>query len=201
MAEINESTIHDAFGLDILPGWPVTLLHTLNDACTDLIATFGGSVPGWMQGLKLRAEQIQALGLTSPGLIRLRVSGPTKWTIVHEFGHAWDFTSGCTLSRQMKQRTGSSDLFAPLRSIWPEVKLFWYHVGSPPPPCGTDKYFTAMEDFAESVTAYVYPESAKQKAAARNYPYSDYQAESFFHTARGRYIHDLIAAINGEPPH
>ena len=193
MAEINEGAIRDTYGLDILPGWPVTLLHTLNDACTDLVAAFGGFVPGWMQGLRVRAELIKALGLTSPGLVRLRVSGPTKWTIVHEFGHAWDFASGCALSRQMKQRTGSSDLFAPLRSIWPEVKLFWYHVGSPPPPCGTDRNFNAMEDFAESVTAYVYPESAKQKAAARNFPYAYHGFEGFLDTRRGQFIKELIS--------
>lgn len=193
MVVIIEKVIQDTFGLDILPGWPAALLGTLNDACTDLLTAFGGSVPGWMQGLKVRAEPVQALGLTSPGLIRFRFSGPTKWTIVHEFGHAWDFASGCALSRQMQQYTGSSDHYAPLRSIWPEVKLFWYHIGSPPPPCGTDRNFTAMEDFAESVAAYVYPERAKEKAATRNFAYSNYGFESFLDTRRGQFIKELIS--------
>ena len=192
MAEINESQIHDTFFLDILPGWPAGLLTTLNDACTDLVAAFNGTVPGWMHGLRVQAEPIQALGLTSPGLIRFRTTGPSKWTVVHEFGHAWDFASGCTLSREMQRRTHSFDLFAPLRMAFPDVPAFWYHVGSPPPPCGTDKNFTAMEDFAESVTAYVYPESAKQKAATRNFPYANFGVERFIDTSRGQFIKELI---------
>ena len=53
--------------------------------------------------------------------------------------------------------------------------------------------FNAMEDFAESVTAYVYPESAKQKAAIRNFPYANHGFEGFLDTRRGQFIKELIS--------
>ena len=79
-----------------------------------------------------------------------------------------------------------------LKNRFPEIEFFWYHTGSPPPPCGIDKHFNAMEDFAESVTAYVYPEEASLKALRRKKPYNKYGYSHFHETPRGQFIHELI---------
>lgn len=194
---MNESTVRTNFHLDIRDGWPADLLTILNDACVDLVAVFGGVVPAWMHGMKVRVEEMAPLGLTSVGLVRLNPVSPSKWTVVHEFGHAWDFSSGRRNSLRMQWRTGSHGLLYPLRKLYPDNPAYWYHPGSPPPPCGTDRNFTYMEDFAESVAAYVYPERAKQKAAGRNYPYSNYSIDNFLDTTRGQFIKELV--LNSVP--
>jgi hypothetical protein len=43
-------------------------------------------------------------------------------------------------------------------------RLVSYDPGTWPPPAGIDMGFNAKEDFAESVTAFVYPGKAKQAA-------------------------------------
>ncbi len=124
--------------------------------------------------------------------ICLTASGLTTWTLCHELAHAWDAANGWQLSKAMRRATGSGfpwQLFHRWRPAW---KFFWYHVGSPPPPCGVDKNFNAIEDFAEAVTAYLYPEEAAKRASERGMPYEKWGYTHFHDTPRGKFVKEVI---------
>ena len=146
----------------------------------------------WVGKVRFKFEDIPQRGLTSLGLVRLNPKGMTEWTVVHELAHAWDASTGWKLSKQMAKYTHS---YFPLRFLhqwFPENRLFWYHVGSPPAPCGVDKNFNALEDFAEAFTAFVFPDEAHRRAAKRGF---SYEFDGFIHfhdTPRGKFIQQLI---------
>lgn len=194
MVKSNEKKLMDKFELTLDHEWPEDVLSLFEEACSDLVNALGCSTPQWMRGLKVRLEAMKPLGLTGLGLVRLNPRGLTRWTIVHELAHAWDFSTGTQLSRQMQRATHSNGLLALLKRRHPTNPRFWYHIGSPPPPCGTDVNFNRMEDFAESVAAFAYPDLAKEKAVKRGLPYSMFGYESFKETPRGKFISRLAAS-------
>jgi len=120
----------------------------------------------------------------------------TEWTVTHELAHSLDSAHRWRLSGQMKKFTGSGFLSKALHLEQPGWKLFWYRVGSPPPPCGIDKNFNALEDFAETVTAFIFPEEAHRRAAERGYPYEKWGYTHFHATPRGTYFANLIRPEN-----
>lgn len=146
----------------------------------------------WAAAVKYKFEDIKELGLTSKGLVRLNPKGITEWTIVHELAHAWDAANGWLISDIMRKETHSGFHFHWLHSNYPNRKQFWYHVGSPPAPCGIDKNFTAKEDFAESLTAYLFPDEARRRASKRGYSYEFNGFIHFHDTPRGQFIHSLL---------
>jgi hypothetical protein len=196
MVEVNESTLAKKFGLALDPPWTPDLYDVLDGACSDLVTVLGDIVPLWMQGLQIRLERMPHGGLTSRGLVRLNPVNLTKWTVVHELAHAWDFSSRMRLSSRMRFHTRSWEPPFFLRRLFPSNPHFWYHPGSLPPPCGIDKNFNKIEDFAEAVTAYVYPDLAGQKAIKMKMPYSKYGYAHFHETPRGQFIRELIEVLN-----
>jgi len=68
------------------------------------------------------------------------------------------------------------------------------------PPAGAGKGFNRLEDFAESVTAYVYPDEARQKVA--RYAGTEYEDllyyEDYIQTPRWRFVHNLINASGAD---
>lgn len=116
----------------------------------------------------------------------------TEWTVTHELAHALDAAYGWQLSQRMKAYTGSGFLCKPLHYARPLWKSFWYRAGSPPPPCGIDKNFNSLEDFAETVTAFIFPEEAKKRAEARGYPYEKWGYTHFQDTPRGQFFKGLM---------
>jgi len=116
----------------------------------------------------------------------------TEWTVTHELAHSLDSAHGWRLSKMMREHTGSGFRCKALHQVWPQWKLFWYRVGSPPPPCGIDKNFNAVEEFAETVTAFSFPEEADRRAAARGYPYEKWGYGNFHATLRGRFLAKLF---------
>ena len=191
MVNTQEKKLMDEFGLTLDHNWPEDVLSLFDEACSDLVNALGGIAPHWMRGLKVRLEAMKPLGLTGLGLMRLNPRGLTRWTIVHELAHAWDFSTGTQLSRHLQRVTHSNGILALLKRRSPANPRFWYHIGSPPPPCGTDGNFNRMEDFAESVAAFVYPDLAKEKAAKRGLPYAIYGYDNFLETTRGKFISGL----------
>jgi len=125
--------------------------------------------------------------------ICLNANGLTSWTICHELAHAWDAANGWHFSRAMRKATKSGFLWQLFHHWQPEWRLFWYRVGSPPPPCGVDKHFNAIEDFAEAVTAFLYPEEAARRACERGMPYEHWGYAHFHDTPRGKFIRKLIS--------
>jgi hypothetical protein len=194
MLELCEKDISARYKLNVLGTWIPEALVTLNDACNDLIKAFAGRVPLWMRGLKVSLEEMSPRGLASRGLIRLNPINLTKWTIIHEIGHACDFSFATLPSFLLQKSTHSSDPFVHARKTNNDPKC-WYIVGSPPAPCGVDRNFNRLEDFAESFAALVYPELAREKAEAMknlDFHYSTYGYGSFRETPRGRFMQKLI---------
>jgi len=164
-------------------------------ACIQKIGGLGGlPLPlfDWVHQVSYRFENIPQGGLTSKGLVRLRPTSLTEWTTVHELAHAWDASLDWQLSRKMQKFTHSYFLCRPLHKRFPAQKFFWYHVGNPPAPCGIDQNFNEKEDFAESVTAYLFPEEAHRKAIRKNASYESDGYTHFHETPRGRFIRSLV---------
>jgi len=124
--------------------------------------------------------------------IHLNPSNLTTWTVTHELAHSLDAAHGWQLSQQMRTFTGSGFPLKALHYAHPGWKVLWYRAGSPPPPCGIDKNFNSLEDFAETVTAYIYPEEAYGRARARGYPYEKWGYTHFHDTPRGKFFNQLI---------
>lgn len=146
----------------------------------------------WVGAVSYEFKEIKQLGLTSKGSVVLNPKYITEWTIVHELAHAWDAANDWLISDIMRKETHSGFFCKWLHVKFRERKLFWYHVGSPPAPCGVDKNFNAKEDFAESMTAYLFPEEAHQRASKRGFPYEPKGFTHFHDTPRGKFIESLL---------
>jgi len=146
--------------------------------------------------------------------IRNRDTNIDKWTVVHEFGHAWDRNFGWSLSVELEQFTGGHT--SPIGRLHkrgsgdcdPSDRLpgcndyGYFYKGTPPK--GSGYGFNRLEDFAESVTAYVYPDEAhvalmeflnNAKISEPKY-YKDYQRLFYYNdytkTDRWQYINSII---------
>ncbi len=132
------------------------------------------------------------------------------WTIVHELGHLWDGRYGGRLSRGLERFTGGRT------NLWEGYGLLYSGKCDPPnfrlpgcnragyfyggiPPKGSDINFNREEDFAESVTAYVFPEEAQRQVERwhgtpyeRLLWYPDYRA-----TVRWQYM-NLLQKLTAE---
>lgn len=146
----------------------------------------------WPESVIIQLLPLAYGGLTRAGLIQLNPAGLTTWTVVHELAHAWDAANAWRLSRQLARFTGSHFPFSLLHRLFPKQAAFWYRVGSPPPPCGAGRNFNRFEDFAETVTATIYPDEARHRAELRGMPYSRFGYETFYETPRGRWLRSLL---------
>lgn len=151
-------------------------------------------------GMCIKVEKQKGNNFRLPYQICLDPRGLTEWTVTHELGHALDASNGWELSRQMKLVTGSGFPIRYMHKLNPRWKLFWYRVGSPPPPCGVDKNFNSLEDFAETVTAFIFPDIAYEKAKKREYPYEKWGYTHFHDTPRGKYFYNLITQKEFKAP-
>lgn len=177
----------------------ITLLQSTLDLFYNTVGVALGEVL-ISRDLCIKLERNRGNNFRDPYLVCLNTSGLTEWTVVHELGHALDASRGWQLSRMMKRELGSGFPIKPLHKVFPKWKLFWYHIGSPPPPCGVDKNFNQVEDFAETVTAYIFPDKAKQKAETRGYPYEKWGYDHFHHTPRGMFFQGLLAEREYKTP-
>ena len=190
------------FGFKLTGAWTEADFTILSQASGDFCRAFHWEVPvqqPWLHGLEVRLEQIAYGGLTSRGLVRLNPAGLTVWTVVHELGHALDWSQFSRLSFRLMCATRSYGPWPLLHTLYPLQKQYWYHVGSPSPPCGSDQNFNRLEDFAETVAAYVYPDEAHRRAAQRGYPYEEQGYTHFAQTPRGKFIAALAAAAKKAP--
>jgi hypothetical protein len=119
--------------------------------------------------------------------------------VVHELGHAWDDHFHNRLSVGLEEQTGGhtdprNQLTGNCDSHEPGCNNAGYFYGGVPPK-GADSGFNRLEDFAESVAAYVFPGYA-QNWVRNEYYNTDYEAllyyEDFSATERYRYIDRLI---------
>ncbi len=187
-------SVFDLYEVDLSGEWTEAARATLLAACEDLFQLWAVRQENllWLRAKPIIAEPIRQLGLTCAEWIKFNSAVLTKWTVVHEFGHAWDYANGLRHSAQMKRITHSWGPVPLLHQWRHKDPRFWYHPGALPPPCGKDGNFNRLEDFAESVAATVYPLEAKKRAAERGMSYEQYGYESFLDTPRGRFIQSLI---------
>lgn len=171
-------------------------MDVVEQACIDFIQAFSLISPGklkWLQTTEMKIEQTIFGGLTDhKKRIKLSPDGLTPWTVVHELAHAWDYSTMCTLSLRLMLNTHSWGPVPGLHQLFPQDARFWYHTGFLPPPCGVDRNFNRYEDFAESVTAFVYPEIAARRAKMKGMGYDLYGYSHFYETPRGKFIAALI---------
>jgi hypothetical protein len=156
----------------------------------------------WTGGVIMCCRQIPFGGTADKGLVTLSAAGFDDWTVVHELSHAWDAAHGWQLSRAMQEAMGAGfpttaarirHELRYLHLLPPAPPSEWYQPGKYPPPCGINANFNEREDFAETVTAWVYPDRAKNTAAARGWPYRDYA--TFADTPRGLWLADLLRGV------
>lgn len=116
-------------------------------------------------------------GTGNRGEVRLKANIPfDEWRVVHELAHAWDGNHGWQLSRDLERATGGHTARKGSKE-WQRLEAFCaandpYHelpgcneagyvYGDVPPKTSSEK-FNRLEDFAESVAAYLYPEQARE---------------------------------------
>jgi hypothetical protein len=98
------------FGFTLTGAWPETSLFIIAQAAADFCQVFHltqSVQQNWLRQLIISLQSFDYGGLTSYRHMRLNPQGLTTWTVVHEFGHAWDASQFWTLSWRMLWATHS----------------------------------------------------------------------------------------------
>ena len=151
--------------------WSMNELQIVRQGVSDLASAMGGAQAfiNNMGDTVISQEAIKYRGLASSRGVKFTNSPISidQWTVVHELAHVWDAQVNWRLSKALEDYTGGyTSLIAMLLKRWrtgfdeeqrqPGANRFGYFYGDIP-PAGSDQNFNRKEDFAESVTAYVYP--------------------------------------------
>ena len=179
--------------------WSIKELRTLQIGVSDLSKAMGGSerFNYNIGGVTISQEDIgNDRGLTNLHQVRFTSSSTSidQWTVVHELSHAWDANFDWALSNKLVAYTGGyvdivQSKIDKLKGVcknkpWEKGcnSAGYYYGGNPPK--GSDMGFNPKEDFAESVTTYIYPNEALQDIAnlmpkeyQNLYSYGDYKKE------------------------
>lgn len=152
--------------------WSLEELDILQQGVADLAEAMGGHDVFARNIGQINISQVDMKhrGLASVHGIRFTSSSMSidAWTVVHELGHVWDARFGWRLSKALQAYTGGHTNWLAMLvkkwqgqcdddGRWPGCNRAGYFYGGPP-PAGSDKNFNRVEDFAESVAAYVYPD-------------------------------------------
>jgi RHS repeat-associated protein len=179
--------------------WTLDELRTVLTGVQDLANAMGGAdvFKAQLGGVTIKQKDMKYGGTADAHNVNLNAGGFSTWTVVHELAHAWDGANGWKLSKDMQNDLGAGFDHPILHFFSPNDPKYWYDPGQGPPPAGVDANFNRHEDFAEAVTAYVYPNEASANASARGWPYNDpgrgYNYAQFQDTPRGQYIQALMA--------
>ena len=107
------------------------------------------------------------------------------WTVVHELAHAWDAANGWNLSEQLEHYTGGKTKSGIFRK---KSKYKWHGT----PPKGANAHFTRREDFAESITAFIYPAKAQAFISSIYGSNPDFQYTNYYHLPRAAFVAQLV---------
>ncbi len=180
--------------------WTIAELQTVLDSVQDLANAMGGTdnFKTNLGGATISQKSMKYGGVGKAHEVTMNANGFSKWAVVHELVHAWDGSNGWDLSEDLKSSLGAGFDHPILHFLFPNNSNYWYDPGQGPPPAGLDANFNAKEDFAESVTAFVYPGEASNAALNRGWPYNDssrgYSYSSFLYTPRGQYVYALLVS-------
>lgn len=171
-----QGTLVGGYGLRVLRPrrWALTELQLLLEAVQDLARVMGGSsrfrieVGGCRVSRLLHRSPAAAIALPLVGVVYF--SGASwgdapefKWQTVHELAHIWDMRKRLRLSGGLKRTTGSTygrfafQLPGPFKY---EPGGRWLEGRRPP--------LNALEDWADSVATYVYPDHAESLSPSRS---------------------------------
>jgi RHS repeat-associated protein len=200
--------------------WTIDELHTLWSGVISLSFLMGGpnKFIANTGGVTVWQGPTKYLGLTHAHNIEFTSFSQTltRWTVVHEFGHAWDANFNWNWSLKLEDYTGGYTNIIAAEYEWkmgkcdtdkiiygqrvPGQRLRgcnsagYFYGGFP--PAGSDVNFNRVEDFAESVAAAVYPIEAQEKV--HQYQYDKLYKSLFYldykKTLRWEFI---IGVING----
>jgi hypothetical protein len=188
--------------------WSLDELHTLQKGIVDLATAMGGpdKFTRNLGSITINQVDIKYRGLASSRGVKFTTSAISidAWTVVHELSHVWDAKSGWRLSKALERYTGGrTNLLAmALRKVRGECDVEgrmpgcnrWGYFYGDIPPAGSDQNFNRKEDFAESVTAYVYPAMVQARVDRfKDGPYREllYYAD-YTQTRRWAFVDDLI---------
>jgi hypothetical protein len=162
------------YGCQWEPGqWKLLGLQKVEESLTDLAKAMQGHFRGFIGPVTVISSDSSQCGrgynCTEWGNRNI-IFPPDlwdTWSVVHEFGHAWDRNHNWSLSNELMAYTGGHIGWRPRMKCDKNDRLpgcnskIYFYGGIP--PAGSDSNFNQKEDFAESVTAYVYPKRAKSK--------------------------------------
>lgn len=151
--------------------WSMEELNILQNGVSDLGSAMGGGEKFIENIGRITITQVDMKyrGLASARGVKFTASPISidQWTVVHELAHVWDANSGWRLSKGLESYTGGRTSLVRMAINWargecdekrrlPGCNRYGYFYGDVP-PAGSDQNFNRKEDFAESVTSYVYP--------------------------------------------
>jgi len=179
--------------------WELTELDVVETGVQDLASAMGGAskfkenfhgvwIIRWQ---RWPLKQVNGFGTPFHAVF---LSGPNidQWTVVHELAHTWDGLNWGSLSRGLEEYVGAATtnwIPEPFKGMFGE-----YEPGTPPAK-GADDLLTRVEDFSESVAAFVYPDQARQdiRRLYQNDPnFNFFNYDNYYHTLRAEYIARLL---------
>jgi len=107
---------------------------------------------------------------------------------VHELAHAWDAANGWRLSEELEEFTGGRTVR--IRTGWYRWREVYVYGGVPPK--GADDNFNRREDFAESVTTFVYPGEAQLFIQRYFRDMPEFHYDNYYRTPRALYVARLL---------
>jgi hypothetical protein len=181
------------------------------DASMDISRKAGGkgNVSKLFGDIEFAKKKMDAGGITGNAhhiWFNVNSAAWTKWSVVHELGHALDISTGGRASETLVERThGYTASFMATTEDgcdnaqrMPGCNFYGYFYGGIP-PAGSDVNFNRFEDFAETFAAYVYPEKANglvSRYQAPSNPYHDYLYYSDYRkTPRWSFINGFVFGI------
>jgi RHS repeat-associated protein len=178
--------------------WELSELVLLSEAISDLTFWMGGTAKFRrnLGGVTVHRGEMNLGSAHNIFLYTYKISysqtsaiGFDKWTVVHELAHAWDGNKLGLLSWNLMNFVGASYV---LPQQLPSGDKYIYDPGVWPPPAGINIQFNHLEDFAESLTAFVYPQEAKDRASTRGISYGNYGYTNYYQTERAKYIAKIL---------
>ena len=177
------------------PGsWELAELETVLKGVNDLAKLMGGAKQfrDNLGGVQMMRKAMNTPGQATAHKVWLRSIGSGGfsgqwegvWTVVHELAHTWDAVNNWQFSKELEKYTRGKT-----------TRRHGYNYGGTPPK-GADANFTREEDWAESVTAFVYPGTA-QAFIQTYYPNTpDFQYRNYYALSRASFV---AQKVNMEP--
>jgi RHS repeat-associated protein len=182
--------------------WTMDDIQKVGKGATDLAGVMGGAgvLKERLGGVSMSRREMESagLGMLHHVILHSVSSYWGTWTVVHELSHAWDGANWGAYSWGLMQATGGYYQVDPPNPGSGRGEHTWtstYRYGGTPPK-GSDDQFNAYEDFAESVTTFVYPGAAQVllQGMSPEFRYADY-----FQMTRALWLQATFGFVHTRP--